>query len=378
MNNKKVLLVCFNSSPQNRTSWSGTNYSVYQQLKQYFNVDFFVAKAKIYNSNWFSVIRDVLVSHKKPNWEFSKPVSKKLGKQIDKYLMGKSYDCLFVIGAPPMAYLKTKIPVVYFSDAVFSSMVNYYWYNFSDQGIEDGNFIQKKCLERADKIVLTSKWAKDAAIKFYNVNEDKIDIIHLGANIEVEKIIHKPHENINLLFVGVDWNRKGAQTAIDCVRYLNNMNNGKSYILHIVGCKAPYEVDDKNVIFYGFLNRDKEEDRTLLDGLREVADIYILPTKAECSSLTFAEASAYGLPSITYDTGGLSDYVINDYNGYRLPLSSTGKDFAEKVLEILKSDKLSTMQKNARELYENDLNWQTFGKKVSEVIEKVCEEKKKK
>ena len=32
-------------------------------------------------------------------------------------------------------------------------------------------------------------------------------------------------------------------------------------------------------------------------------------------------------PVITYDTGGVGNYVINGLNGYRLPLSSDAKDF---------------------------------------------------
>lgn len=67
----------------------------------------------------------------------------------------------------------------------------------------------------------------------------------------------------------------------------------------------------------------------------------------------FCEASAYSLPIITYDTGGVGDYVINGKNGYRLPLEASGKDFANKIIDILHDEaELEKMQKCARTMYE--------------------------
>ena len=75
--------------------------------------------------------------------------------------------------------------------------------------------------------------------------------------------------------------------------------------------------------------------------------------RAECSALVFCEASAYSLPIITYDTGGVGDYVINGKNGYRLPLEASGKDFANKIIDILHDEaELEKMQKCARTMYE--------------------------
>lgn len=42
----------------------------------------------------------------------------------------------------------------------------------------------------------------------------------------------------------------------------------------------------------------------------------LLPTIAECAGIVFAEASGYGIPSITYDTGGVGTYVIDGINGF--------------------------------------------------------------
>ena len=109
---------------------------------------------------------------------------------------------------------------------------------------------------------------------------------------------------------------------------------------------------------YGFLNRNIPEQQELLISLREKADIFILPTQAECAGIVFCESSAYGIPSITYDTGGIGDYVINGENGYRLPIGASGKEFARVIMDLVNSPgKLNEMRKNAKEMYSKELNW---------------------
>ena len=85
-----------------------------------------------------------------------------------------------------------------------------------------------------------------------------------------------------------------------------------------------------DVDFIGFLNKNNEEEYQRVIQIISSSDILILPTKAECAGIVFAEASAYGLPIFTYDTGGVGNYVINGVNGYRLPLKDNASEFAEK------------------------------------------------
>ena len=217
---------------------------------------------------------------------------------------------------------------------------------------------------------MASNWAKNGAINDYNVDPEKISIFLLGANIEVDEIQKEPHEGINLLFNGVAWERKGADIAIECVEILNKLDPDSHYTLHMVGCKPPREIDSEYVKLYGFLDRNIKEKRDFLEHLREMTDFFILPTQADCSPLVFCEACAYGIPSITYDTGGIGDYVRNDINGYRLPVGSTTEDFANKIIEwVHNPPKVEEMRKNARHMYETELNWKFSGKKIRELID---------
>lgn len=169
----------------------------------------------------------------------------------------------------------------------------------------------------------------------------------------------------------MDWQRKGAETAIECIELLHKLDHDLHYTLHLAGCNPPRQIDSKYVKLYGFLNRNIEDERQSLDHLCEIADFFILLTKTEAAGIVFGEACAYGIPSITYDTGGIGDYVRNDINGYRLPVGSTARDFVEKIIELAHDpEKTEEMSLNARRMYEEELNWETTGKKLREVVGK--------
>ena len=90
------------------------------------------------------------------------------------------------------------------------------------------------------------------------------------------------------------------------------------------------------------------------------ASLFILPTRAECSAIVFSEASMYGLPIFTTDTGGISSYVKNDTNGYRLSLKCNGLDFSNKIVENINN--LQKLSANSRKFYEENLSsniWKT-------------------
>lgn len=193
----------------------------------------------------------------------------------------------------------------------------------------------------------------------------------MGASVDTKEFKKQKHDPniVNLLFVGVDWVRKGGEIAVECTKLLNEKDPSKKYILHFVGCNPPYQIKDEHIKFYGFLNRNIPEQAQLMISLREQADLFVLPTRAECAGIVFCESSAYGIPSITFDTGGIGDYVINGENGYRLPMGSKAEDFANKIFEILSdSEKLEYMQKKAAEMYNERMNWDSLGDRLKELI----------
>lgn len=102
------------------------------------------------------------------------------------------------------------------------------------------------------------------------------------------------------------------------------------------------------------------------------ADIFILPTRAECAGIVFCEASAYGLPSFATATGGVPDYVEDGVTGRLLPPDTRSEDFADAIAELWSDpEAMKEMRLNARRRYEEELNWDVWMKHFEEIVEKV-------
>ena len=286
----------------------------------------------------------------------------------------ESYDLIIVFFCSNYYYAlpKASCPIIYFSDATFPAMVDYYpdfshLYKFN---IRQGISIETECLRRVTKGIFSSDWARESAIKDLNAPSEKVHTIEFGANID-----ENDNKQINILFLGVEWKRKGGDIAIETTEWLNK--NGVNAVIHIVGIRQlsktiaelPY------VVNHGFLDKnDSIQYNELINTIMQ-CHCMLLPTFNECAGIAFSEASAYGLPSFSHRTGGVSNYVLDGINGYLLPLGSSGEDFGRKMKECIISNELYKMRKTARKLYEEKLNWNAWGKKVERIINDVMETK---
>jgi glycosyltransferase involved in cell wall biosynthesis len=98
-----------------------------------------------------------------------------------------------------------------------------------------------------------------------------------------------------------------------------------------------------------------------LEKLYKSATFFILPTRAEAAGVVFCEASAFGVPSLTFKTGGVEDYVRDGINGICLSIDSKPVNFAETIREILKDkDRYSELCHGAFNEYKSRLNWDSM------------------
>ena len=106
-------------------------------------------------------------------------------------------------------------------------------------------------------------------------------------------------------------------------------------------------------------------------------DFLLLPTRAECAGVVFSEASAYGIPSITTDTGGVTTYVQNGINGFALPFNAGADAYAQKIEELVSDPKaLQNLKQSSRKYYEENLNWDLWGRQFQQIAQSLAKEKR--
>lgn len=305
-------------------------------------------------------------------------IYKLLAKFTDWESANKCDVLFFCGGAQIMKYSPIKKDYIYYTDACFCQMVNYYWHNVSDTFFELANKDERWAIQNAMLNIRASDWAKNCAIQFYKDNPRKNFVLEFGANLDPKDICEseKYHDGqLNILFSGVNWERKGGDIAVEVVRLLNEKYNvnAKLYIAGIKELPENIEVLDY-IINYGFLNKNIPDEYDKYINLIKRSHIFLLPTKAECAGVVFSEASAYGLPIWTHDTGGIGNYVINGVNGYRLRLGSSADDFANKIYQSIISEELSILHDGGLKLYSEKLNYGAWSERFKKIFLHLCKE----
>jgi glycosyltransferase involved in cell wall biosynthesis len=290
-------------------------------------------------------------------------------RQIERRLRAHPVDVLFSTSSIPITHLRCAQPIVFWTDAVFHSMPGYYGGSFAGltpSSIRRGRRQEQTALQRCSAAIYSSHWAADIARTL--TDPQKIHVIPFGSSIPAtstpeeialrarEKRATRPH-TCELLFVGVDWDRKGGDIAIDTARLLNQ--SGIKTTLRVVGSRPSAPPPDF-VELLGFLDKSTPQGMQQLTRLFQNADFLLLPTKAEASAIVFCEACSFGLPTITCATGGVSDYIHHGVYGACLPLTATAADFASEIRTLLAQPARYEAFSSAASLASRDrLNWNT-------------------
>tara|TARA_B110000196_G_scaffold293418_1_gene281704 strand:- start:653 stop:1441 length:789 start_codon:yes stop_codon:yes gene_type:complete len=257
-------------------------------------------------------------------------------------------------------------------------MVNYEssFSNISSRSIEEGNYLEKKILQRSTFILYPSDWPINSAIQYYGVPKHKIIKAKFGPNLrklpstsELKDINLKQEKILKLLFVGVKWKSKGGPIAIEALNKLNE--RGINTELTVVGCKPKVEKCN-GLIITDFLDKSNEQDLKRIWDLYYSSHFLILPTRNEAVGIVFSESAAFGLPCIAPKTGGIPDYIEDNITGRLLELSANGKDYAD-VIENIWNDKVKykKMKVASRKKYEQELNWTKWGEQFQLVLDKI-------
>jgi len=375
------MKICFLTikNPEDKTSWSGIFYQMYSNLSEYHKVEWIGnVKFKLWQKILMKSFNFSNKFRKNKIWIPSILFCKFYARNVKKKIEQGKYDIIYApVSSTLVCFLDTNIPIVYLSDATFNLMIDYYpeFTGLSKKNIEDGNKIDRMALQRIEKVIFCSEWAKNSAIEFYNVRPEKISVFEFGANLLYEPspddLDFSDTEICNILFLGVDWIRKGGEKAYKT--YLQLKNKGLLCRFTIIGCNPKINIKDHDITIIPFINKN---DKTEFDKLYKIflqTQILLLPTKAECFGIVFSEASAFGIPSITTDTGGVPSAIKNGVNGYLLDINADEYAFADKIFSIFSNKKLfKELRKSSRREYESRLSWkvwaENFNKCTNDII----------
>jgi glycosyltransferase involved in cell wall biosynthesis len=304
-------------------------------------------------------------------------ISKHYALIVNK-LLNSNTDIIFSPGTLPVALLKTNVPVVIYTDACFAGMINFYKYftNMPEETIRNGNLLEQSALSNCTMAIFSSSWAAESAIKNYQILKSKVFVVPFGANIEsnlneeaiLEIIERKSTGIIKLLFLGVDWERKGGDVALETSIILNA--SGFRTELHIVGSEMPGVEFPSFVVNHGFVSKSTKGGRDLLNDLLMNSHFLILPTKADCTPVVYSEANSFGLPCLTTNVGGIPSIIESGVNGKTFLIGESPLSYVEYICEMVRDrEAYNHLCMSSFKQYKNRLNWSTSGKELVRLLQ---------
>jgi glycosyltransferase involved in cell wall biosynthesis len=365
----------------NRHAWSGLAYHIRRALVES-GMDVYTIEAGVEPGNIQTMVKGfvyrTLFSRnylEERELSFAKRCSESIRKELERV----ECDIVFSPGTIPTAYLQTVKPIVFWTDATFAAMINFYpvFSNLCSESIRHGNALEQAALSQCALAIFSSDWAAKTATENYDIDPSKIRVVPFGANIDCDRRIEdivqatskKTFDVLKLLFVGVEWFRKGGDIALEVAALLNS--RGIPTELHIVGCNPPGMVPDF-VKVHGFLPKTTPQERKKLNAIYADSHFLILPARAECFGVVFAEANSFGLPCLAAEVGGIPTAVRDGVNGRLFPAGSPPIEYAQ-YLERLASSKAEyeALALSSFREFSDRLNWSSAGRQVREYIQEL-------
>jgi glycosyltransferase involved in cell wall biosynthesis len=158
-----------------------------------------------------------------------------------------------------------------------------------------------------------NRWARDSLVRDYGIAAEKIAVIPPGVDLDAwppAGVRPDPARRVRILFVGHGFARKGGHVLLEAF----GAGLAGRCALDVVTGDAVPSAGDAVRIHRGLTHDDPELRRLFAE-----ADLFVLPTLADCMPLAILEAMASGLAVVATDVGAIAEQVVDGETGLLVP-----------------------------------------------------------
>lgn len=369
--------------PRNVRKWSGTVHYLYRALADRFGPVPFVTGRLVDRpmSRFSGLLRRAGFTG---DLRFTTLFAFIVGVYLSLRLAVVAGDVIVAVAASNyLRFLVTRRPIIYVSDATFAAICRTHesFDRFPDFLKRQGNANEAAAIASAARVIYSSRWALASAIADYGAHRGKLMEQPLGANMPAEVIARhveqkfgqqrsargRPsRDTIRVLFIGSDWGAKGGDLVVaTCARLVERGYDARAILVGDVPQRVAALPFVERV---GFVDKSTPDGVERLCRLLAAADVLMVPTEADAFGIVFVEAQAFGVPSLSFDVGGVSSAVIDGETGTLLPKGAGAEDFAAAIERLIGNPgEYARMSARCRDRYERSANWTVWAKLIEDV-----------
>lgn len=264
------------------------------------------------------------------------------------------------------------------------------------RGYDASSWVEKTAIEMADAVIAVSKETKEDVLKYFDVNDSKIEVVYNGINLEQYKKVEstsvldsygidktKPF----VLFVGRITRQKGIIHLVNAIKHIDK----NTQIVLCAGAPDTKEIakemkeavaeakKDRNNIFW----IDKMLDKADVIQLYSHADVFCCPSIYEPFGIINVEAMACETAVVASAVGGIKEVVVPNETGILVQVEQQteapfepidpdkfSKDLAEGINTIINDKGLQDkMAKNGRMRVEEHFDWKAIAQQTKTIYE---------
>ena len=204
--------------------------------------------------------------------------------------------------------------------------------------------------------VAWSTWAAEGLLSD-GIPAAQVTVLPPGVDLEAWQVGRPSRRDapVRILFVGGDFERKGGPALLSVAQRLRDR------------CEVDIVTRSTVAAGPGVRVHRAEPNSAALRHLYAEADLFVLPTRAECFGIATIEAMASGLPVIVSDVGGARDIVVSGETGWLIEPTTEALTRALDVA-LGRRDVLRAMGARAREVAEEKFNGRRNDRKLVDLV----------
>ncbi|MEO7180090.1 MAG: glycosyltransferase family 4 protein [Gemmatimonadaceae bacterium] len=290
-------------------------------------------------------------------------------------------DAVFAVSSMVAAGLDgLHVPLVSWDDASPAALTGYYpeFERLASASARDADSMGRRAARNVGLALYSSDWAAASAREAYGLPAEKVAVVPFGANLETRPaardvsaaIAERPTTTCRLLWVGVDWERKRGDLAVEIAQRIASA--GVPVELTVVGCQPTARTLPDWVRVEGFVSKRTAAGTARLAELFARSHFLVLPSRAEAYGLVYCEAAAFGVPSVATRTGGVPTIIVDGETGLLEDPDADAERYVKRLLPLIRHrGSYEAMAHAAQERSETRLNWEVAGRDVLARVEQV-------
>jgi glycogen synthase len=270
------------------------------------------------------------------------------------------------------------------------------------RGYDASSWVEKTAIEMADKLIAVSKETKEDVLKYFNVDEAKIEVVYNGIDLKEYVLVNetsvldaygidrsKPY----VLFVGRITRQKGIIHLVNAIQYIDK----DTQVVLCAGAPDTPEIAKEmeesvkeasktrdNIIWI-----DEMLDKKDVIQLYSHANVFCCPSIYEPFGIINIEAMACETAVVASAVGGIKEVVVEGETGLLIHLEQQksapfepvnpdqfSRDLAKGINAVVADKALQhKMAKNGRKRVEEFFDWTAIAKQTEEIYKSLIREK---